>query len=106
MINKRFLYGVGLGLLGSKLYPKVKKNIKPVTRKIVKNVIIIGENTRTFINEISKEIKKETNIYNIEIKKDKHDELRVLKEEQRNAVRRITELKRQLEDVSKKVDNL
>lgn len=106
MINKRFLYGIGFGLLGSKLYPKVKKNIRPVIRNIVKNIIIIGENTRTFINEISKDVKNETNIYNIEMKKNKHDELKILEEEQRDVVRRITELKRQLEDVSKRVDSL
>lgn len=107
MLNKKFLYGLGIGLLGSKLYPSVKKNIKPIARKIIKNAIIARENTKAFINEIALETNKEKiNTGTNEIKKNNQDELILLEEEQRYAFNRIAELKKQLEDVSKKVDNL
>lgn len=107
MLNKKFLCGLGIGLLSCKLYPDVKNNIKPIAIKIIKNVIIFKENTKLFINGIAVEAKKEiNNIYYKEIKKDKGDELTLLEEEQKYAFNRIVELKKQLEDVSKKVDNL
>jgi polyhydroxyalkanoate synthesis regulator phasin len=107
MLNKKFVYGLGIGLLGSKLYPNVKNNIKPITIKLIKNIIILKENTKLFINELTVEAKKETNnIYDKELKKDKQDELTLLEEEQNCSFNRIIELKRQLEDVSQKIDNL
>jgi hypothetical protein len=108
MLYKKVLYGIGIGLLGPKIYPQVKKNIKPIVKKFVKNVIIISINTKSFINQVIKEIEpeKKNKIYTFEIKKDTNDELKLLGEEQRRAFSKITELKKQLEDVSKKIDNL
>lgn len=107
MLNKKFLYGVGIGILSSKLYPNVKNSIKPIAIEIIKNVVKITENSKAFINEITVKAKKEHNsIYITEMKKDNQEELKLLQEEQKYALNKIVELKKQLEDVSKKVDTL
>ena len=107
MLNKKFLYGIGIGFLGSKLYPNVKNNFKPIARKIIKTAIIASENTKAFINEIALETKEEKNHTNInKAKKDKQNELTLLAEEQEHAFNRINELKKQLEHISQKVDTL
>jgi hypothetical protein len=33
MLSKKFLYGIGIGFLCSKLYPNVKNKFKPVSKK-------------------------------------------------------------------------
>ncbi len=106
MINKKILYGVGIGLLGARVYPTIRKNMKPIARKVVKNIIIIGKNTKAFINEVLEETESESKSCHFETNKDTHHELKLLDEEQKHAFNKITELKRQLENISEKVDNL
>ncbi|WP_411681144.1 hypothetical protein [Clostridium thailandense] len=106
MRNKKILYGVGIGLLGARVYPTIRKNMKPIARKVLKNVIIIGKNTKAFINEVLEETENEDKPCQFEVNKDTQYELKLLNEEQKHAFNKITELKRQLKNISEKVDNL
>jgi len=53
MANKKFLYGLGIGILGCNLYPLVKGKIRPMAIKIVEGAIGAGSITKASIEEIN-----------------------------------------------------
>ncbi|MDP4144574.1 MAG: hypothetical protein Q8936_08880 [Bacillota bacterium] len=55
MINKKFLYGVGIGVLGCNIYPLIKDKLRPVAVKMVEGAIAAGSTTKSFIEEVNRE---------------------------------------------------
>jgi len=58
MINKGFLYGIGLGIAVCVIYPKIKDKLKPVSIKMLENVFLIGNTSKGFICEVIAEAQK------------------------------------------------
>ncbi|MFL0198356.1 hypothetical protein ACJDU8_22730 [Clostridium sp. WILCCON 0269] len=105
MLNKKFLYGFTAGLFSYKFYSGIKNNIRPMSTKIIRSTLAIREGARGFIDEIKTKAQKQDNMCNIVSKVDKQKNSRTLEEEQRCTLDKMSELKKQLENLSEKVDN-
>lgn len=55
MINKKFLYGLGAGILGCSIYSVVKDNLRPAAVKIVERAMAVQSSTKAFVNDINEE---------------------------------------------------
>jgi len=53
MNNKKFLYGVGLGVLACNVYPLVKEKVHPIAVKIVGGAIATASTTKSFIEGVN-----------------------------------------------------
>ncbi|WP_368490608.1 hypothetical protein [Clostridium sp. BJN0013] len=105
MVNKKFLYGFAAGLVSYRFYHNVKNNIRPMAMKMIRNTLAIRENARSFIDEIKIEVQRQNNdICNTVSEIDRQKDFKFL-EEQRHALDKMSELKKQLESISDKVDN-
>lgn len=106
MLNKNFLYGFAAGFLGCKVYSNIKNNIRPMTLRIVTDTFTIKRRARSFIEEIKMKIQKQNNDNcNTVSKIDKQKDFNFL-EEKGYALHKILQLRKQLENISKKVDNI
>ena len=55
MANKKFLYGMGLGILGCNIYPLFKGKLRPIAINMVKGAIGAGSITKSFIEEVNEQ---------------------------------------------------
>ncbi|MFL0198700.1 hypothetical protein ACJDU8_24550, partial [Clostridium sp. WILCCON 0269] len=92
-------------LFSYKFYSSIKNDIRPMTMKIIRRTLAIREGARGFIDEIKTKVQNQDNMCNIVPKVDKQKNLRTLEEEQRCTLDKMSELKKQLESLSEKVDN-
>lgn len=53
MANKKFLYGLGLGIIGSNVYPLLKDKLRPMAVKLVEGAIVAGSSTKSFLVEVN-----------------------------------------------------
>lgn len=55
MNNKRFLYGLGIGILGCNIfYSLVKDKLHPIAVNIIGSAMAAGNATKSFIDEVNK----------------------------------------------------
>lgn len=53
MANKKFLYGMGLGILGCNIYPLIKGKLRPIAISLVEGAIGAGSTTKSFMEEVN-----------------------------------------------------
>ena len=53
MANKKFLYGIGIGLLSCNVFPLVKGKLFPLAVNMVKGAIATRRATKSFVQEVN-----------------------------------------------------
>ena len=53
MKKSKLLIGLGVGIIGLKYYNSFENVLKPGIVKVVKNAILVGENTKEFFKEVT-----------------------------------------------------
>ena len=55
MAIKKFLYGMGVGILGCNVYPLIKNKLCPIAVNMLKSAIAVECTTKSFIQEVNEQ---------------------------------------------------
>ncbi|MCY6370258.1 hypothetical protein [Clostridium ganghwense] len=70
--NKKFFWGLALGLISSKLYNSSKKELRSIAVKTVEETLFWAEESKSFFDDISTEAKlRNAEKYKNRLKKEK-----------------------------------
>jgi len=100
MKKRKILIGLGMVIIGCRFYDSFKTVIKPGVVKVVKNAIVIGEDTRLFFKEATETAKALNN------KSYKSINEEVIKENEVNVTENIDNLKKQLTEIQQQLSAL
>ncbi|HEY5588781.1 MAG TPA: hypothetical protein VIK86_07485 [Candidatus Paceibacterota bacterium] len=100
MKKSKLLIGLGVGIIGLKYYNSFENVLKPGIVKVVKNAILVGENTKEFFKEVTETA----------IKLNKESYIRIneecIKENEVNVTENIDNLKKQLTEIKQQLSVL